>query len=292
MRRHAVGGPRCLDFPEGASLAVSLSLDGEEFSEVYRHDNMADASIRVPLDSALGVHGNDPRRAYWIRIDCVRAKGAALRQVTLHTDLYAYPVALPRLSVGENTVSYQDDTPEDHAVTITYRWRESENVTPPAPPTAPGTPGPDAEIHATYVPFAWPSVAGCDAYWLRVSRSPALRYPYRPNYDVILPENRYEVPFRGMFSPGETYYWRVRPRLENGLWGDWSETWHFTWNGPTVPKPVLLHQDGEDRLVFRWQANPSGTRPVRYRVYGSNERGFSIGNAMIAGLQPGLPAAV
>jgi hypothetical protein len=141
-------------------------------------------------------------------------------------------------------------------------------------------------VAATRVPFAWPAVAGCDAYWLRVSRDPELRYPYRPNYDVVLTENQYEVPFRGMFSPGETYYWRVRPRLANGLWGDWSDTWTFTWSGPTVPGGLKLEADG-DGLTLHWSANPSGTQPVRYHVYGSNVKGFSIGTEATRALDPG-----
>lgn len=274
-------------FPSGAEVAMALSLDGENFVEVHAATPEAGASVQVSLDEALGLQGGDPRRAYWVRISIRGGLGGTLRDIELHTDLYAYPIALPRLSVGENAVTYRDDTEGPHEVTVTYRWRESGNVTPPVPPEKPDAPGAGATVQATFVPFAWPAVADCDAYQLRVSRDPDLRFPYRPNFDQILPENQFEVPFRGMFSPGETYYWRVRPRLENGLWGDWSDTWTFTWTGPTVPQGVALDQDGEQRIVFRWAPNPSGNPPVRYRVYGSNERGFSIGNETIQAMHDG-----
>jgi hypothetical protein len=273
-------------FPPSAAFIVELSLDGKDFKEIYRRMALPRWDMNVPLDAALAIAGGPPKRDYWVRIRCEKAAGAALAGLTLHTDLYAYPIALPRLSVGENSVTYSDGTEGPHDVTITHRWRESENVTPPAPPTVPTSPAAGAVVRSTFVPFAWPASEGCDAYWLRVSRDLDFKYPYRPNYDVVLTENRYEVPFRGMFSPGETYYWRVRPRLGNGLWGDWSDAWTFTWGGPTVPKGVAVAQEG-DTFVLHWAANPSGATPVRYRVYGSNERGFSIGNEMIRSMGRG-----
>ncbi len=274
------------DFPPSGIFIVELSFDGENFTEIYRRMALPRWPMNVPLDAALQTAGGEAKRAYWIRLRCEKAAGATLADVTLKTDLYAYPIALPRLSVGENRVAYTDDTATPHEVTVTHRWRESGNVVAPMPPVIPETPASGAVVSATYVPFAWPSVDGCDAYWLRVSRDPGFKFPYRPNYDVVVSETSYEVPFRGMFSPGETYYWRVRPRLANGLWGNWSDTWSFTWSGPTVPKDVTLTTK-DDRATFSWDANASGTTPVRYRVYGSDEKGFSIGDATIQAMAKG-----
>ena len=112
--------------------------------------------------------------------------------------------------VRRDSVVYTDESPAVRTVRVTQKWKESGNVQSPPAPAAPESPAVGAEVHATYVPFSWPAVEGCDAYALRVSRDPEFKYPYRPNYDVVLTENKYEVPFAGMFSPGETYYWRVR----------------------------------------------------------------------------------
>jgi hypothetical protein len=184
-------------------------------------------------------------------------------------------MALPRLNVGTNAVEYTDDTEEPHEVTVTHEWIECDNVTPPVPPQAPLHPAPDALLRETFTTFTWPEVTECDAYWVRVSRDPELRYPYRVNYDVVVPTNSHVIPHRGMFSPGETYYWHIRPRLVSGVWGEWSPTWTFEWDGPMVPRDLMLHEE-DDGIVITWEANPGGTRPVRYDVYGSNERGFSV----------------
>jgi hypothetical protein len=59
------------------------------------------------------------------------------------------------------------------------------------------------------------------------------------------------------------------------VWGPWSRTWRFTPRGPAVPLDVALDFDGT-LGVLRWKRNPRGSDPVAYRVYGSDEKGFSI----------------
>jgi hypothetical protein len=42
---------------------------------------------------------------------------------------------------------------------------------------------------------------------------------------------------------------------------------------------TLVPAKGADgRLVLRWKPNPAGQRPAKYRVYGSDEKGFSVGD--------------
>jgi hypothetical protein len=80
--------------------------------------------------------------------------------------------------------------------------------------------------------------------------------------------SRFQVLSAGLLNPGETYYWHVRARNARGVWGPWSRTWSFTPGGPAVPLDVRL-----DGGILRWTAQP---KPVRYRVYGSDEKGFSV----------------
>ncbi|MHC4177134.1 MAG: Ig domain-containing protein, partial [Planctomycetota bacterium] len=123
--------------------------------------------------------------------------------------------------------------------------------------------------------FSWPAVEGAELYHHQVSRRRDMRLPYRPSFDRMHKTNRFGVPFTGIFSPGEVYYWRVRCRDRHGIWGDWGPTWSFSWEGPRVP--VNLRRAISDRqITLHWGPNPRGPRPVRYEVYGSDEKGFSI----------------
>ena len=76
---------------------------------------------------------------------------------------------------------------------------------------------------------------------------------------------------------GAKYYWRVRAMNEKGIWGPWSSTWSFTPRGPAAPIQLTLSFDSEhSQGTLRWKPNPKGRKPAKYRVYGSDEKGFSI----------------
>src|SRR5262249_19090583 len=89
---------------------------------------------------------------------------------------------------------------------------------------------------------------------------------------------RYTTPYVGLLTPGQKYYWRIRARNDKGIWGDWSQTWTFTPNGCAPPEELRLEAvAGDDaRQVLRWQPSAVGAKPARYRVYGSDEKGFSV----------------
>jgi len=62
-----------------------------------------------------------------------------------------------------------------------------------------------------------------------------------------------------------------------GVWGPWSKTFSFTARGPAYPLDVKVDWDEAKGVgTLKWKANPLGRRPVRYRVYGSDEQGFTV----------------
>ncbi|HOZ47468.1 MAG TPA: Ig domain-containing protein [Candidatus Hydrogenedentes bacterium] len=265
----------CSGGGESSVFRIESSTTGADFTAVWQGSGEGPHAPEASLDEALPLRGHPPFRAHYVRFVAANAEGATLSAIRIETDITASPMALPRLRVGENRVEYQDDTEGAHEVTVSHRWIECADVTLPEPPAEPVSPRIDETVHATFVEFRWPAVEDCDAYHIRVSRREDLAYPYRPNYDLIVPANEHCIPRRGMFSPGETYYWRVRPRLASGVWGAWSPTWRFEWNGPMVPTDVAHTEDGL-RIVITWKPNARGTRPARYDVFGSDERGFSV----------------
>jgi hypothetical protein len=99
---------------------------------------------------------------------------------------------------------------------------------------------------------------------------------------------RYTLKAPGELNPDRQYYWRVRAQDEHGVWGDWSKAWTFTPRGPAPPLHVTVQYHGDKNLgILRWSPNPQGRRPVAYRVYASDEKGFSISDepfAVVAGV--------
>src|SRR5262249_5860342 len=51
----------------------------------------------------------------------------------------------------------------------------------------------------------------------------------------------------------------------------------FTPRGPAVPVDVTLAIDRDSGTgVLRWKPSPTGRKPAKYRIYGSDEKGFTI----------------
>lgn len=102
-------------------------------------------------------------------------------------------------------------------------------------------------------------------------------YPLRVSADKVVVEPQYTLAQAGLLTPDQRYYWRVRAMDDQGVWGPWSRIWSFTPRGPGHPLNVALDFDAAKATgTLRWTANPTGRRPVKYRVYGSDEKGFTI----------------
>lgn len=258
------GGEVSADFSD-AGGAVDVSRDPEQWQKLWSEGT----ECAVEVDEALGVKTDKPCYKYFVR---VRLGPATLRKLHIRTVLLTSPHALPRLSLGKNVVRYTDATTEPHQLRITHTYRESSNI---APPAAPGLvyPAAGAVVRDSTPGFRWEAVEGATKYNLRVSRRPDMKTSYRPALDVTVSPNEHSSPFTGLLNPDETYYWRVRARNAAGLWGDWSRTQGFSWEGPMPPVEVALEERG-DGLTLTWGPNPRGTRPVRYEVHGCNRRGF------------------
>jgi hypothetical protein len=261
--------------PAGGRLALELAARGGGYREVHVFNGGgAGGGETVVLDEALKIAGGPPCRQYAIRLTARDAAGLRLHTLRIESDIYAYPIALPRLRCGVNHVEYSDDTALPHEITVTHAWREAE-ATPPKPPMAPHRPMHANTISETFVRFRWPAVPGVRHWHLRVSADPEMRWPWRPNYDVYLEAPDYTVPYRGQFVHGGTYYWQVRPCYANGLWGAWSPRWQFTVACPMPPRNLRAEQ-ADGNIVLHWDA-PALSAPVaEYHVYGSDERGFSV----------------
>jgi hypothetical protein len=63
----------------------------------------------------------------------------------------------------------------------------------------------------------------------------------------------------------------VRAKDEKGVWGPWSATWSFTVKAPNYPVDLAVESG-----VLRLEAQSLGQEARALRVYGSDEKGFSV----------------
>jgi hypothetical protein len=267
-----VGGR--LDF-EGTRAKFSLSWDGTSWQEVGK-----------ALDALFPPKG--PAR-YEYRLRCELPEGARLKRLAIVNDLQMAPLALPGMVVGENRFTYTDQSTGPRRVRLTHEWVERSDSRPPAAPPAPVFPADGGRTDGTGIAFQWrppqdPEGDGIADYHFELSERADMAWPLSSNFSKLVSNTadrgkpRYGVPYAGLLTPGREYYWRVRARSGNGVWGPWSKTWSFTPGGPAQPVEVTLEpaKGPDGRLILRWKPNAAGDKPVKYRVYGSDEKGFSV----------------
>lgn len=266
-----VGGRLVVD---GAGARFFVSWDGESWEEAG-----------ADLDGFFPQRG--PAR-YDYRLKCELSGEARLRELQILNDLQMAPLALPGMTVGENRFIYTDDSPGMRAVRITHEWVERSASRPPGAPPAPVFPPDGGETDGTDIVFEWspPGDPDGDAiadYQFELSEYPDMRWPLSSNFRKLVSltadrgEARYTLPLAGLLAPDREYYWRTRARDSQGVWGPWSRPWRFVPRAAAPPVNVALEFDGESGVgTLRWEPNPAGRRPVKYRVYGSDEKGFSV----------------
>lgn len=214
-------------------------------------------------------------------------QGAGFESFWLRFDLQMAPLSLPELELGRNEVRYVDDN-QRRRVRVTFAWEELDFTRPPHPPQAPVFPADGATVEGTRICFRWRPAEDPDGdkiadYQFQLSERPDMAWPLSPNFNKLISNTadrgkaQYTLPYEGLLAPDRVYYWRVRAMDAKGVWGEWSRVWSFRCRAPAPPEGLQGQADAASgTIVLRWQPARTGTRPVRYRVYGSNEKGFSI----------------
>jgi hypothetical protein len=287
-----VGGRLDVDFMRRDTAAekvkVSLSFDGGR--------NWRDMWTSLPTDySRMGIDLDEffpmtepARYGYLLRFELdsrAEKPELCLKGISLHSTLQMARLAMPGLSLGENAFRYTDESGPERKVRITHVWNECGAAEVPGRPERALAPEDGATAPGTRVNFRWePPASGAAPadYEFELSEYADMRWPLSPNFHKLISRtvNRgkaaYDVPYHGLLNPGETYYWRVRARSREGVWGAWSKAFSFSAAAPAVPVSVSGKFDPQARAVaVRWEPGKGGTAPARYRVYGSAERGFT-----------------
>jgi hypothetical protein len=262
---------------EGSGAKFSLSWDGKSWMEAGPN-----------LDAFFPPAG--PAR-YEYRLRCELDATCRLKRLGIVNDLQMAPLVLPAMSVGENQFVYTDQSAAGRTVRITHDWVERSASRPPDASAAPIYPGDGGESEGTDLMFRWLPARDPDGdriadYHLELSERPDIKWPISTNFYKLISntpdrgKNQCTVAERGLLAPGQKYYWRVRAKDEKGVWGAWSSTWRFTAGGPSVPVAVTLSFDPDRSAgTLRWKPNPAGRKPAKYRIYGSDEKGFSVSDA-------------
>jgi acetyl esterase/lipase len=259
---------------EGSGVEFSISFEGNQWQKVGEN-----------LDALFPSKG--PAR-YEYRLRCEIPKGARLKRLAIINDLQMAPLALPGMVVGDNNFNYTDQSTGPRHIRLTHDWVERSVSIPPTAPPSPIFPVDGGQTNGTDIVFRWrhpenSEDEGIADYQFELSERQDMAWPHSSNFSKLVSNTadrgqpRYSAPYTGLLTPGQTYYWHVRARNKNGVWGPWSKTWSFSSGGPAPPIAVTLEPVNgiEGQMILHWKANVTGQKPVAYRVYGSDEKGFS-----------------
>ncbi len=260
---------------EGSGAAFAVSLDGKKWEDVKGQN----------LDKFFPSEGQ-PRYQYQLR--CQLKGGAKLQRLAIINDLQMALLALPEMTIGQNAFTYTDKSPGERKVSITHEWVERSTNRPPEAPPSPVSPSDGGESSGTDVVFQWNAAKDPDGdkiadYHFELADRADMKWPLSMSFDKLISrtadkgKSQYTLPYLGLLTPDKQYYWHVRAKCDKGVWGPWSKTWSFTPRGPSYPLEVALQYDQVSGAgTLKWKPNPVGRQPAKYRVYGSDEKGFSV----------------
>jgi len=277
-------------------VRAELSFDGKKWAPAWRADRIGDQRAKIDIDDQFPRTG-PARYQVLVRFELKVGKtgpvgDVSLRGLKIALDLQMAPLTLPALALGQNRVTYTDETTGAREVTLTHRWVERSSWRRPAAPKI-VSPRDGDRTASTRPNFRWqrpthPDGAAIVDYQFQLSEYADLRWVLSPNFDKLIGRTAYrgkipktladgyEPPYDGLLNPDQPYTWRVRARDARGVWGPWSHPATFVPQGPGVPIDLTADVDRAARAVtLRWKPNRKGRRPACYEVYGSDERGFS-----------------
>ncbi len=287
-----VGGRLDVDLgrrsPEGGQARVSISFDdGKTWQEAWTSAMGDYARMYIDLDDFFPRTG-PARYHFLLRFDLIdpgHEPDVCLKRFYLQATLQMARLAMPGVSLRDNQFVYTDQSAPERKVKVTHSWQECDAPVVPAAPAQALYPVDGGQASGTRITFRWqPPASGAPAadYEFQLSEYPDARYVLSSNFEKLISrtENRgtasYQLPGLGLLNPGQTYYWRVRARSEEGVWGPWSKVYSFTAQAPAVPLNVSAKFDPAARqVVLAWEPGSGGSWPVHYRIFGSAERGFT-----------------
>lgn len=284
-----------------ASTRLSFSTDGQSWQKIFENDDVSEPLRAVPrLEDLVSTRGK-PTYQYYVKLELEGGPGSGISGVTFTNDVQMSLLGMPELRLGRNEVVYTDDTPGSRQVKVTHKWVEAYAWRPPTAPSTPISPANGTTVEGTQFTFRWqpaeavageaatsgsrPAAPAIADYHIEVSDRPDMRWAISPNFEKLISRTpskgkaEWAVPFVGLLNPDQTYYWHVRAMDSNGVWGPWSQRWSFRCQAPGVPLNLQATPQPDGTVQLGWQANPQGREPAAYKVYGSNEQGFTASDA-------------
>jgi len=258
---------------------IVLDLNGL-FHHKYLNPNDKEGYDDPPSEEA--------RYEYLLRFRLISKAGnptISLKSFLLNSTLQMAQLAMPELKLGTNEFIYTDESSDPTKVKITHSWQECKKAKVPGKPAGAIYPEVGNTAMGSQFTIKWKPPSGktpIDDYEFELSEYDDMRWKLSPNFHRLInrtPQRNttsFTIPYKGLLNPDQKYYWRIRARIRQGIWGPWSDIYSFKVQCPAVPIEPQANFDRATRTAtLTWQPGQNGTPADYYKIYGSNERGFS-----------------
>jgi len=293
VRKKAAGDALRLRWSSDGTNWCDLKWEGERPREPQQAasdsvSNQAICHLSARFDTLVSPRAK-PMYEYYVQVEMKPVEGGdvGLDSIVFDSDVQISLLGMPELTVGANRIRYTDDCAGTRKVLVTHTWMERTTWHPPAAPTAPEFPADGAVVEGATFTFRWPvPVAGDPGdsiadYRIQVSDRADLRWPVSPTFDRLTSltpaagKPEWTIPRTGLLNPDTDYFWRVRARDSKGVWGAWTRPFKFRCAAPGLPVNLRVVAGKGMPVTIEWDDTPAARKAVAYRVYGSDEQGFT-----------------
>lgn len=128
-------------------------------------------------------------------------------------------------------------------------------------------PGDGSVLVFYLVVFEWNVIKGATAYHLQISRTSDF------DFNLAINDSSLQCSSYSTTLGGGTFYWHVRAQNRDGIWGTWSDIWHFSIKRYLDINPVLFSPTNGSKNVqnpvhFDWSSG-GWERAFELEVYSS-----------------------
>ncbi len=237
----------------------SVDLDGDGISSYIDVD---DIIIISPADGTVTSDGTPPLIVYKFNPSLVETYHIQISTsennfenniVHQNNNISSNYYAIPSGVLEINTTYYWRAKAYD-GIKWSDNWSEIFSFTLDITIQIPTLPFPinNSTIIYTTPDLDWEDVYEATGYHIQVNTESDFSGILIVDEDTIS-ESQYEV--TTVLENNITYYWRVRIKNEDGVWGDWSSTWNFSikLEFPTIPSPLSDSNIGDTTPLLDWE---------------------------------------
>jgi hypothetical protein len=168
-----------------------------------------------------------------------------IESLVITGELQCAPHALPTLRANtENQIEVRFQPAPGAKIKVAHDYQYRDYIAPPSAPPAPINPPDGGYIVTTTPRLEWePSVTSATIVQREVMvcwDEDGILPVTPPLWQQITSDPQWKVT-DGWLLEEETYYWRVRARDSQGLWGPWGDPWSFTVIAPSAVPCWLVH---------------------------------------------------